>query len=365
MSSKRDYYEVLGVQKDASKQDIKKAYRQLALQYHPDRNKAPEAEEKFKEISEAYAILSDDEKRSQYDQYGHAGINGKYNWEDIYQNADFASIFRDLGFGGGFGSIFDMLFGGSRGGRRGGPQKGADMRSDVTLTLEEAAFGAEKDLEVPGYDACKTCEGTGMKPGTASQKCPKCHGAGEIQYTRNLGGMYFSQVQPCNECNGRGFPAKNLCQTCNGVGYTQSMHNIKLKIPAGFEDGYSLRLANEGRPGYKGGPRGDLYVVVHVKPHNLFERRGDDILHETKISFPHAALGTKIDVPTLDGTANLKIPSGTQSGTVFRLKGKGITHLRGWGKGDQYVTVVIDTPTKLTRQQKKLLEELEKELKEN
>ena len=360
MSNKRDYYEILNVTKDASKQDIKKAYRQLALKYHPDRNKSPDAEEKFKEISEAYAVLFDDEKRSQYDQFGHAGINGRYDWEDIYRNTDFASIFRDIGFGG-FGSIFDMFFGG-RPRRRNGPQKGADLRSDLEITLEEAASGIEKELEVPGFDVCETCKGSGMKPGTESQKCSNCHGTGEVRYSKNLGGMYFTQVQPCSECNGRGFPSKNLCTKCRGSGVTQGIHKIKLKVPAGFEDGVSLRLAGEGKPGFKGGPRGDLYVVVHVKQHKFFERRGDNILYEAQISFPEAALGTKLDVPTLDGEAKLKIPAGTQSGTVFRLKGKGIPHLNGWGKGDQFVNVVVQTPTKLTKQQKKLLKEFEDEM---
>jgi molecular chaperone DnaJ len=362
MSSKRDYYEVLGVPKDAPKQEIKQAYRKLALEYHPDRNKSPDAEEKFKEISEAYAVLSDDEKRTQYDQFGHAGINGKYNWEDIYRNTDFASIFRDLGFGG-FGSIFDMFFGGGAR-RRNGPRKGADLRYDIEITLEEVAFGLEKELDVTGFDDCEICHGSGMKPGTDSQKCPKCNGTGEIQYTRNLGGMYFTQVQPCSMCNGRGFPSENLCQKCKGTGATQSIHKINLKVPAGIEDGHSLRLSGEGKPGSKGGPRGDLYVVVHVKPHEIFVRRGDNILYEAQISFPQAALGTKIDVPTLDGEAKLKVPSGTQSGTIFRLKRKGVPHLHGWGKGDQFVNVVVQTPTKLSKRQKRILAELEKELKE-
>ena len=359
--TKRDYYEVLGVEKDTPKQEIKKAYRKLAMQYHPDRNKSPDAEEKFKEISEAYAILSDDEKRGQYDQFGHAGINGKYNWEDIYQSTDFASIFRDMGFGG-FGSIFDMFFGG-RSNRRGGPQKGADLRYDVVISLDDVANGLEKEMEIQGYDDCETCHGTGMKPGTENQKCKKCNGVGEIQHTRNLGGMYFTQVQPCNECRGRGFPTENLCQTCKGSGAVQAVHKIKLKVPPGIEDGNSLRLTGEGKPGSKGGPRGDLYVVVHVKPHEFFVRRGDNILYETTISFPEASLGTKIPIPTLSGEANLKIPSGTQSGTVFRLKSKGVPHLNGWGKGDQFVNIVVKTPTKLSKKQKRLMEELQKEIK--
>jgi len=363
MSSKRDYYEVLGVPKNATKQEIKQAYRKLALQYHPDRNKSPDAAEKFKEISEAYAVLSDDEKRRQYDQFGHAGISGRYTWDDIYRDTDFESIFRDLGFGG-FGSIFDMFFGG-RARQRTGPQRGADLRSDVEITLEEAAAGIEKELEVPGFDVCDVCQGSGMKPGANSEKCPRCHGAGEVRFSRNFGGMFFSQVQPCDVCNGRGVPPESLCQNCRGTGATQSLHRIKLKIPAGIEDGYSLRLPGEGKPGVRGGPRGDLYVVVHVKPHKLFERRGDDIFYEAPISFPEAALGTKISVPTLDGEAKLKIPAGTQSGTVLRLRGKGLPHLHGWGKGDQFVTVVVRTPTNLTKKQKKLLKELAKELKVN
>lgn len=362
MSKNSDYYEVLGVPKGASKQEIKKAYRKLALKYHPDRNKSPEAEEMFKEISEAYAVLSDDEKRSQYDRFGHDGIRGRYSWDDIYRSTDFESIFRDLGFGfGGFDSIFDMFFK-NRGHRATGPQKGADLRSDLEITLEEAASGIEKEFEVQGFDVCETCHGSGMKVGINSKKCPKCDGTGEIHYTKNFGGMYFTQVQSCTECNGRGVPLENLCQSCRGTGATQSLHKIKLKIPAGIEDGFSLRLAGEGKPGFKGGRRGDLYVVVHVKPHKLFVRRGDDILFECKISFPQAALGTKIQVPTLKGEANLKIPAGTQSGTIFRLKGKGIPHINGWGQGDQLVNVVVQTPTKLTKHQKKLLTELEKTL---
>ena len=329
MSAKRDYYDILNVSKEASKEEIKKAYRKLALKYHPDRNKSPEAESQFKEISEAYAVLSDAEKRRQYDQFGHAGIDGRYSAEDIFRGADFESIFRNSGFGfGGFDNIFDMFFGG-RTRRRNGARKGADLRSELEITLEEATFGLEKEVEVPGFDNCETCNGSGIKPGTNAQKCSKCSGTGEIRYSRNLGGMYFTQVQPCDQCDGRGIPLKNLCQKCRGTGATQSIHKIKLKVPPGIEDGYSLRLSGEGKPGFRGGPKGDLYVVVHVKPHKILERRRDDILYEAEISFPQAALGTKIKVPTLYGDTRLKIPKGTQSGTIFRLKGKGIPHLRG------------------------------------
>jgi molecular chaperone DnaJ len=362
MGNKRDYYEVLNVPRNASKEDIKKAYRQLALKYHPDRNKSPEAEEKFKEISEAYAVLSDDDKRMQYDQFGHEGISGRYTWEDIFRDADFESIFRDLGFGfGGFDSIFDMFFGG-RAHRRYGPQKGADLRYDLELTLEEAAFGFNKDIEVPSFDVCTTCHGSGAQPGTGPKKCPKCNGAGEIRHTKSFGFTYFTEIETCNECNGKGVFVENICRDCKGSGSVQRLRMIKLKIPPGIDDGYSLRLSGEGKPGNEGGPKGDLYVVVHVKPHKIFKREGSDIFCEAHVGFPQAALGTEIYVPTLDGKAKIKIPAGTQSGTLFRLKGKGVPHLHGWGRGDQFVKVVVQTPTKLTRRQKELLMELAKEM---
>ncbi len=364
MTAKRDYYEVLNVAKDASKKEIKKAYRKLALKYHPDRNKAPDSEEKFKEVSEAYAVLSDDEKRVQYDQFGHEGISGRYTWDDIFRGArtDFDSIFRDLGFGfGGFATIFDMFFGG-RTSRRNDPRRGSDLQYDMEITLKDAASGLDKDLEVPGFDVCSTCKGSGIKPGATSRSCPKCDGRGEIRHTRNVGYMHFTEIRPCNECRGNGVSIKNLCKDCNGTGATRRLRKIKLKIPPGIDDGHSLRLSGEGEPGTKGGPKGDLYVVVHIAPHEIFERHGDDVLCEAHISFPQAALGTKISVSTLTGKAKLKIPAGTQTGTIFRLKGKGIHHLHGLGKGDQYVRVTIQTPTKLTQHQKKLLAELAKEI---
>jgi molecular chaperone DnaJ len=364
MTSKRDYYEVLKVPRNASKQEIKKAYRKLALKYHPDRNKSSNAEEKFKEISEAYAILSDDEKRMQYDRLGHAGISGRYSWDDIFRGADFDVIFRDLGFGfGGFNTIFNMFFGG-RTRRRHGPQKGADLRYDLEISLEEAALGQEKDLKVQGFDVCDTCHGSGAKPGTSQKNCPKCNGTGEVRRTRNFGNMHFTEIQTCTECHGRGVLIENLCKNCKGKGTVQRTHRIKLKIPPGIDDGYSLRLGGEGQPGTQGGPKGDLYVFLHVKPHRIFERHGDNILYEAQIGFPTAALGTKIYVPTLDGKAKLKIPAGTQTGTLFRLRGKGVPHLHGWGRGDQLVRIIVRTPTKLTRRQKKLIADLAKEMKD-
>ncbi|KPV64914.1 MAG: chaperone protein DnaJ [Candidatus Bathyarchaeota archaeon BA1] len=364
MYSKRDYYEVLGVPRNASKEEIKRAYRQLALKYHPDRNKSPEAEEKFKEISEAYAVLSDDDKRIQYDQFGYEGISGRYTWDDIFRGADFDSIFKDLGFGfGGFDTIFDMFFGGGARGRY-GPRKGEDIRYDLELTLEEAAFGLNTDIEVPGYDICDTCHGSGVKPGTGPKRCPKCNGTGEIRRTRSFGFTHFAEIETCNECHGKGVFIENLCKDCNGTGTVQRLRKIKVKIPPGIDNGYSLRLGGEGRPGVQGGPKGDLYVAVHVKPHKIFKRKGSDILCDAHIGFPQAALGTEIYVPTLDGKARLRIPAGTQTGTLFRLKGKGVPNLHGWGRGDELVRVIVRTPTNLTRRQKELLVELAKEIKE-
>jgi molecular chaperone DnaJ len=362
MSNKRDYYKVLDVPKNASNKEIKKAYRKLAMKHHPDRSKSPDAEEKFKEISEAYAVLSDKEKRMQYDRFGHAGISGRYTQDDIFRGVDFDSIFKDLGFGfGGVGSIFDIFFGrGSR--RRYGPRKGADLRYDLAITLEDAAFGKEMRVEIPGFDTCDTCHGSGTKPGKDRKNCPKCTGTGEMRRTRRSGYMHFTEIQTCDKCQGRGVPAENLCSDCQGTGNVQRLHKMKLKIPPGIDNGHSLRLAGKGKPGGQGGPSGDLYVIVHVKPHEVFRREGSDVLCEAHISFPQASLGAKIQVPTLDGKAKLKIPAGTQTGTVFRLRGKGVPRLHGWGRGDQLIGVVVQTPTKLTRRQKALLDELAKEM---
>jgi molecular chaperone DnaJ len=256
-----------------------------------------------------------------------------------------------------------MFFGGKVRWRQ-GPRKGADLRYDLEITLEEAAFGLNTEIEVLGFDVCDTCHGSGVKPGTGPKSCPKCHGTGEIRRTRNFGLTYFTEIETCDECHGKGVLVENLCRDCKGTGTVQRLHRIKLKIPPGIDDGYSLKLGGEGKPGIQGGPKGDLYVVVHIKPHEIFERKGSDILCKAYIGFPQAALGTKIYVPTLDGKARLKIPAGTQTGTLFRLRGKGVPHLRGWGRGDQLVKVIVQTPTKLTRRQKKLLAELAKEMKE-
>ena len=359
-NKKKDYYDILGIQRSASKEEIKRAYRDLALKFHPDRNKSPEAEERFKEISEAYAILSDDEKRNQYDQFGHAGIHERYSWDDIFRGADFDSIFRDLG-GFGFESIFDTLFGGRRG-QGYGPQKGSDLKYDLNLTLEEAAFGTNKEIEFPGAEYCETCKGTSVNPSAQNKKCSVCNGTGQLRQTRKTGFMFFTETRPCLECRGRGIPLESLCKKCGGKGYSYRQKKISLKIPSGVDSGHILRLGGEGEPGTRGGPKGDLYVVVRVKPHRIFKRDGDDVFIDASVNMPQAALGTEIELPTLDGKAKLKIPSGTHSGTVFRLKKKGVPHFQRWGRGDQFVQINVRTPTDLTKRQKEILKELAKEL---
>lgn len=362
---KRDYYEVLNVPRDASKEEIKKAYRRLALKYHPDRNKAPDAGERFKEISEAYAVLSDDEKRMQYDRLGHPGISDRYTWDDIFRGVDFDEIFRDLGFDfGGFDTIFDTFFG--RGARRGyGPQKGPDLRYDLEITLEEAAYGVEKEISVPRTEVCDTCHGTGARPGTNLKTCPRCHGKGKVEYTQSSGFARFTRIESCDACRGKGAIVDQPCEGCRGTGNVQRLHRIKVRVPRGIDTGYSLRLSGQGEVGVRGGPPGDLYVIVHVKPHDIFERDGSDILCEIRIGFAQAALGAEVTVPTLEGGLRLKIPPGTQTGTVFRVRGKGVPQLHGHGRGDELVKVIVSTPTNLTERQKRLLFELARETGED
>ncbi len=358
MSSKRDYYEILGVQKNANKETIKAAYRKLALQYHPDRNKSPEAEEKFKEISEAYAVLSDDQKRAQYDQFGHAGIAGRYTAEDIFRGADFDSIFRDMGSGfGSFGDIFETLFRGFGGGER-GPRRGGDLRYDLELTLEQVASGFTTKIEVPRSEKCGTCGGTGAKPGTSPKNCPRCNGTGQYQHVRSTGFARFVTVETCSLCRGRGSMIESPCQTCKGHGVEKKVRTISVKVPAGVDEGHSLRLRGQGDASQEGSQPGDLYVYTHVRPHTVFKREDDDLIVEYGIGFPEAALGCELRVPTLDGEAVLNIPAGTRSGTVFRLKGKGVPHVNDYGRGDELVQVHIRVPTKLTPRQKELLREL-------
>jgi|Deesub1362A_J573_1020465.scaffolds.fasta_scaffold00131_76 molecular chaperone DnaJ len=359
MTAKKDYYEILGVPRNASKEEIKKAYRRLALKYHPDRNKSPDAEEKFKEISEAYGVLSDDAKRAQYDRWGHAGIEGRYTAEDIFRSINFDDIFGDLGFDFGFDSIFDMFFGRRRS-QRTGPRKGADLRTDIEITLEEAYRGVETTVTYPRLEKCGECNGSGAEPGTSPITCPNCGGSGQTSYTKRTPFGHFTSVSTCGRCGGKGTIIEKPCRECKGSGVVQRKRKVLVKIPPGVDEGSRLRIPGEGEVGENGGPPGDLYVVVHIKPHKFFIREGDDILCEIPITFSQAALGTTIEVPTLDGKAKLKIPSGTQSGTIFRLRGKGMPSLKGYGRGDQHVRVIVKTPTKLTRKQRELFEELAK-----
>ena len=363
--TKKDYYDVLGVKKDATKQEIKKAYRKLALKYHPDKNKEAGAEEKFKEISEAYAVLYDDEKRQMYDQYGHAGIDQQFTQEDIFRGADFGDIFRGMGFGSsgfGFEDIFESFFGHGSG-RRGRAQRrrGADLRYDIEISLEQAYNGLETTIRVPRTENCENCNGTGAKPGTSKKTCPQCNGTGQIRQSRRTAFGMFTQVAACNKCHGQGTIIETPCPECRGRGTVQKTRNIELKIPKGVDDGSQLRLAGQGEAGPAG--TGDLYIVTHIKNHPRFERRGANLYTVKKISFPDASLGTRVDIRSIDDkTINLKIPDGTQNGDILRVKGAGMPMLNSSGKGDLYVEIQIQTPTKISRKAKKLLEELKDEL---
>jgi molecular chaperone DnaJ len=361
MAEKRDYYEVLGVSKNASKDKIKDAYRKLAMQYHPDRNKAPDAEEKFKEISEAYAVLSDDEKRQQYDMLGHAGFDQRYSTEDIFRGADFNSIFRDLGFG--FGDLFRTFFGGGFGGGGFGERinRGQDLVYDLEITLEEAAKGTEKEIDVPRTEKCEVCGGSGASPGTSPRTCPKCNGAGKVQHMRKSSFAMYVQVTPCATCRGKGTLIDSPCKNCRGTGLVKKRRKISVKIPVGIDEGYQLRLRGEGEMAPNGGEAGDLYVLVHIAQHELFIREGDNLWYVLMVSYPQAALGAEVSVPTLDGPTTVQIRPGTQAGETIRLKGKGMPRFRGYGKGDLLVRVGISVPEKLTSKQRELLEQLAEE----
>jgi molecular chaperone DnaJ len=360
MAEKRDYYEVLGVSKNASKAEIKDAYRKLAMQYHPDRNKAADAEDKFKEISEAYAVLSDDQKRQQYDTLGHAGFDQRYTAEDIFRGADFETIFRDIGFG--FGDLFRTFFGGGFGGGfRQRNNRGQDIGYELEITLEEAAKGTEKEIVAPRTEKCEVCNGSGASAGTLPKTCPKCKGAGQVRNTRSNGFLTYVQVTPCSECRGRGKIIESPCNKCHGTGLVKKRRKINVKIPEGIDEGYQLRLRGEGEMAPNAGAPGDLYVLVHIARHELFMREGDNLWHVLMIGYPQAALGTEVSVPTLDGSATVKIKPGTQAGETIRLKGKGMPHFRGYGKGDLLVRVGISVPEKLTAKQRALLEQLAEE----
>lgn len=349
--SKRDYYEILGVDKNADDATLKKAYRKLAMKYHPDRNPDDkEAEQNFKELNEAYEVLSDNQKRSMYDQFGHAGVNG--NGQGGFGGAQ-------GGFGGFediFGDIFDMFGGGfSSGRRRNRPQKGPDIKIQLDLSFEEAAFGIDKDIEVSRHEECSKCNGTGAKPGTSKKTCHKCGGTGEVRYTQRTPLGSFVNVRTCDTCNGEGSIIDAPCEECNGHGKIRKKKKINVKIPAGVDNSSVITLRGEGEPGIKGGPHGDLYIVIRMLPHKIFKRDGYDIICEIPITFVQAALGDEIVVPTLDGKVKYNIPEGTQSSTVFRLKGKGVHLLNGNGRGDQYVKVIVDIPRKLNEEQKDVL----------
>ncbi len=365
MAEKRDYYEVLGVSKNASKDEIKDAYRKLAMQYHPDRNKAADAEDKFKEVSEAYAVLSDDQKRRQYDTLGHAGFDQRYTAEDIFRGADFETIFRDIGFG--FGDLFRTFFGGGFGGGgfRQRSNRGQDLGYELEITLEEAAEGTEKEIVIPRTEKCEVCDGSGASPGTSVKTCPKCNGAGQVRNTRSNGFLTYVQVTPCSECRGRGKIIETPCEKCHGSGLTKKRRKINVKIPEGIDEGYQLRLRGEGEMAPHGGVPGDLYVLVHITRHELFMREGDDLWHVLIVGYPQLALGAEVSVPTLDGKTTMKIKKGTQVGETIRLKGKGMPRFRGYGKGDLLVRVGTSVPEKLTSKQRALLEQLAEEFNQD
>ena len=349
--SKRDYYEVLGVARTASDDEIKKAFRKLARKYHPDVNRDnPKAEEKFKEVNEAYEVLSSAERRAQYDQFGHAAFDGSQGGG--------AGGFGFGGAGGGFSDIFDMFFGQSGfGGRQSGPEKGSDLRYDLEITFEQAAFGLETEVQIPRTENCGTCHGTGAAPGTHPETCPQCKGSGQVQYAQNTPFGRMVNVKACDRCHGEGKIVHTPCKECGGRGKIRAKRKIKIKIPAGVDNGSRLRVAHEGEAGLRGGPPGDLYVYIFVKAHKLFTREGTEVICEVPVSFVQAALGDEIEVPTLDGKVKMKIPEGIQSGTILRLKDKGIPYLRGQGRGDQHVKIKVLTPQKLTEQQRAILSE--------
>lgn len=354
--AKRDYYEILGIDKSASPEDIKKAYRKMAVKFHPDKNPGDkQAEESFKEVGEAYEALSDPQKKAAYDQFGHAafdrgrgGPRGGGGFHDPFE------IFREVFSGGGAGgSIFEDLFGGGGRSDPTGPQRGSDLRYDMEITFEEAVRGAEKELSLTKLEACDTCKGSGAESGSGRKQCPQCHGRGQVVTARGI----FSIAQTCPRCKGAGQMIEKPCRACSGEGRREKTSKIKLKIPGGVDTGARLRSSGNGEGGLRGGPPGDLYVVLHVKEHEIFQREGDDLICEVPIAFVDAALGADLEVPTLTEPAQIRIPAGTQSGTVFRLKGRGVRNIQGYGNGDLHVRVTVEVPTKLNGEQKAKLQE--------
>ncbi|MDX2041644.1 MAG: molecular chaperone DnaJ [Acidobacteriota bacterium] len=345
--SKRDYYEVLGVSRNASDQELKSAYRKLAMQHHPDKNPGDhEAEDKFKELNEAYGVLSNADNRARYDRLGHAGV-GSSAASAPWASADFGG-FEDI-----LGDIFGDLFGGGRRSNRNGAQRGSDLRYDLEITLEQAAAGYKTKIAIPRLENCETCNGSGAAAGSSPVTCTNCGGAGQVRFQQG----FFSVSRTCDQCRGTGRMIANKCRTCFGQGRVENEQDLEIKIPAGVDTGARLRLAGEGEAGRNGGGSGDLYVVIHVKEHEVFERQGNNLYVSVPVTFSQAALGAEIKVPTLDGEEPLTIPEYTQTGSIFRLKGKGIVSLQGHGRGDLFVVTTIVTPTRLTREQRKLLEQ--------
>lgn len=347
-----DYYEALGIPRDASPEDIKNAFRRLARQYHPDVNKEADAEEKFKEINEAYGVLSDPEKRATYDRYGRAGLGDMGGMPDY--TADFSDIFE--AFFGGLGGFGGFSGGGQR--RRNAPRRGADLTHRVTLTFEEAVFGVEKDIDVTRDEVCATCSGSGAEPGTSPARCSACNGTGEVRQVRQTFLGQMVQVTTCPTCRGQGETISSPCHTCRGTGLERKTHRKRVPIPAGVDNGMQIRLAGEGQPGAFGGPNGNLMIEINVKQHAFFQRRENNILLNLNINVAQAALGAEIEVPTVDGPTRMSVPAGTQPGKTFTLKGKGVPSVRGSVRGDQLVIVDVDIPTRLSAEQRKLFEEL-------
>ena len=350
---KRDYYEVLGVSKGASEDELKKAYRKLAKQYHPDLNPGDQAAEvRFKEVNEAYEVLSDKDKRSRYDQFGHAGVDP--NFQPGGGFGGFGGDFGDIDLGDIFGSFFGGGFGGQRQSRN-APRKGESLRVNLTLSFEEAAFGCEKELSLTRTESCEDCHGSGCAPGTTAEVCPQCRGSGQVRVQRGGGAMFFSTTAPCDKCRGTGKLIHQPCASCGGSGSTRRQRRITVKIPAGIDNGQAVSLRGQGSAGANGGPAGDLIVGVTVRPHNKFRRSGTQVLLEQPVSFLEAALGAQLTIDTIDGPVQYDLPEGTQTGTTFRLRGKGIPELSGRGRGDQLVTVTVQVPTRLTARQKEAL----------
>lgn len=360
MATERDYYDILNVDRNATKEDLKKAYRRLARRYHPDVNKSEDASERFKEINEAYEILSDDEKRTLYDRFGHAGVrNGGSGFSGF-----------ETGFGGSVDDIFEAFFGSAFGGRRRrrGPRRGRDLRYDLTLSFEEAIFGTEKEIEVQRLESCPECSGTGAKSGTRPTTCPTCQGKGEVRQVQQSILGSFVNVSTCPTCQGSGEIITEVCETCQGKKQVPNRRKLKVKVPPGVDNDMQIRLSGEGEPGLHGGPPGSLYVVIHVGKHEFFQRRGDDVWLDLQINIAQAALGDEVTIPTLDGDKKLTIPAGTQSGAVFRMRGLGAPRLdrsgRGnpVGRGDQHVIIQVAVPKKLTEEQRELFQQLSRTL---